>query len=195
MFIAERVYYLEITRDFIAMGPRNHPEDPGGESLSELSARQMWSSLGLAGRIRTARSLPGYVRMIDAASGDWPSIFASIEKEGDKPTSMWGATAKAMVMGAYQISSYRSTLIAIHIERFRLAHAGQLPDALAQLPNASDLPRDPFTGKALLYVKTPDGYCVFSAGRGHPEDSSVDREQDPVEWSRRWGTHIRTAFP
>jgi hypothetical protein len=195
MFIAERVYYLEITRDFIAMGPRNDPQDPGGETLTELSKRQMWSSLGLAGRIRTARNLPRYVRLIEAASGDWPGLFASIEKEGEKPASIWGGITKTMVMGAYQISSYRSALLAIQIERFRLAHAGQLPDSLAQLPNAGDLPRDPFTGNPLLYVKTPDGYCVLSAGRGHPEDSNVDRDKDPVEWSRRWGIHIRTTSP
>ena len=58
------------------------------------------------------------------------------------------------------------------------------------------IPKDPFTGSALLYVKTSDGYCVFSAGRGHPEDDTrhIDREKDPIAWSERWGIHIRTSL-
>lgn len=188
MFIAERVYFLEIVRDAIAMGPRVNREDPNGPPLPYA----MWSSLGISGRVRAARSLPGYGGVIAAAGGDWPGIFAAIQKEADKPASIWGKnTVTSMRVCACQISVYRSTLIAIEIERFRLAHAGQLPASLAQLANAGEFPKDPFTGNSLLYVKTADGYCVFSAGRGHTEDSNVDRDKDPIAWSKRWGTHIR----
>jgi hypothetical protein len=124
-------------------------------------------------------------------------MFTAIQTDASKPASEWDkiispTVVKAMFLFTRDLSVYRSTLIAIQIERYRLAHAGQLPDSFAQLPTAKDFPKDPFTGNALLYVKTPDGYCIFSAGRGHPEDSKVDRDKDPVEWSRRWGTHIRT---
>ena len=147
-----------------------------------------------------AKGLPTYARYIDAASGDWPAIITAVQAVADKPASVWDQISgpsftTAMVYHGRGLSTYRSTLIAIQIERFRLAHAGQLPDSFAQLPNANDFPKDSFTGNALLYVKTPDGYCVFSAGRGHPEDSKVNRDKDPVEWSRRWGTHIRIPSP
>jgi hypothetical protein len=194
MFIAERVFFLEITRDAISMGPGRNRAETDTEGPAFPNA--MWSSLGIAGRVIAAKSLPNHARLISAASGEWPEVLTAVEKDTTKSASWWDkvispSLVNAMVLQGRQLSVYRATLIAIEIERFRLSHGGQLPDSLAQLSSGGDLAKDPFTGKSLLYVKTADGYCVFSAGRGQPEDGGGDRDKDPVAWSKRWGMHIR----
>lgn len=196
IILAERVYMLEIMRDIITLGSRTNADEPNGPSLPERQIMRSSLGLRLGGRIMTANSLPDYARFINAASGDWPVVINVLQLETNKPASHLASIRReswlrAIVMAARQVSNYRSSQIAVRIEHFRLAHGGQLPDSLAQLPNSSDLPKDPFTGNDLLYVKIPDGYCIFSAGRGNPEDSNVDREKDPVAWSRRFGIHIR----
>ncbi len=199
MFLAERVYYLETMRYVIANSRNVDPEGGDGPAIPE---RESWMQLGITGRVWVAKGLPIYARYIAAASGDWPGIITAMQRIADQPSSIWDeitgpSFAHTMVNYARSLSTYRSTLIALQIERFRRTHGGQLPDSLAQLPGAADFPNDPFTGNAFLYVKTPDGYCVFSAGRGNPKDDTrnIDREKDPVGWAERWGTHIRTLAP
>jgi hypothetical protein len=190
MFVAERVFFLEIVRNAISMGTGE--VQPDGASVPP----KMWSSLGISGRITAARGLSNYVRRLRAAGDDWPGMFHAIQLDTSDSARLWEEdTARSMVLLAKQISVYRSAIAAIEVERFRRAHGGQLPDSLSQLPNADELPGDPFTGRPLMYIKTADGYCVFSAGRGHPEDSNVDRDKDPITWSERWGIHIGVRAP
>ena len=199
MLLAERVYYLETMRYLIADSRQPAPDGSDGPAIPE---RDSWTHLGLVGRVWVAQGLPTYARYVTAASGDWPAIMTNMQHVTDTPANIWDKVSGLsfngpMVTYARGISIYRSTLIALQIERFRRAHNGALPDSLDQLPGASDLPMDPFTGKPFLFVKVADGYCVFSAGRGNPQDDSrhIDRDQDPVAWSQRWGAHIRTTTP
>lgn len=67
-----------------------------------------------------------------------------------------------------------STVLAI--ERFRLAHAGTLPDSLAQLAPAwlDKVPTDPFDGKPLHYTKHGASYVVYSVGSDRLDGGGAD---------------------
>ena len=66
------------------------------------------------------------------------------------------------------------------VEQFRLSH-DRLPDSVEELTGghpatstgkAQAWPVDPFTGKGMVFRKTPSGYKVFSlglTGKEHPE--------------------------
>ncbi len=199
IFIAERVYALELNRNLLAGGIEISPPSPEEPLLPE---REHFASLGVVGRVMVAQTLGFQARCIDAASGDWPTNLNTMQQVADSATSIFAkilapSLTHAMVVYGHSLAAHRSAVIAIQIERYRLAHNNQLPDSLAQLADAATLPTDPFTGKPLLYIKTPDGYCVMSAGRNHPEDDSrhIDRDADPIRWSERWGVHIHTTVP
>lgn len=60
----------------------------------------------------------------------------------------------------------RSALLALAVERYRLAHGGALPkslDAITPSENTADL-SDPFDGQPLRYRIKPKGYVVYSVG-------------------------------
>ena len=71
----------------------------------------------------------------------------------------------------------RAALTAIAIERFRLAHGGELPDQLGALvptflPN---VPEDPFDGEKLRFAKLDRGYVVYSVGRDREDNNGTER--------------------
>ena len=197
VFLAERVYAMERMRNLIAHGTPATPED---SNLPTLPERQTWAEFGMTGRLMVAYALPIYVRYIDVASKDWPELIPAIQDIADKPNSIWDkidspSLTRSIILSARSMACYRSTLVALRIEIYRLAHNGQLPQNIEQLPDFSGLPTDPFTGRPLMYLTVPDGYCIFSAGRGNPNDDSTNRDADPIKWSSRWGIHIRTNPP
>jgi hypothetical protein len=197
IFVAERVYALELNRNLIANGTEL---PPASEDEPLLPERQHFASLGIMGRIMVAKMMGFQARTIDAAGADWPENLAAMQRVADSATSIFDkilapSFGHAMVSYGQTLASHRSTRIAVQIELFRRTHNNQLPTSLTDLPDAGSLARDPFTGKSLLFVKTPEGYCVMSAGRGNPNDDSrkIDRDADPVRWSERWGIHVRHA--
>jgi len=74
-------------------------------------------------------------------------------------------------------ATLRTTLAALAVERWRLAHDGQLPDSLTVL--SPDLlpesPTDPFTGEALRYQRRARGFVVYSLGPDRRDDAGKPR--------------------
>ncbi len=71
-------------------------------------------------------------------------------------------------------ASLRTAVAALAIERHRQAHGG-LPESLDQLvPDYLDaVPTDPFTGDPMKYVKSADGYTVYSVGDDLTDDGGT----------------------
>ena len=69
---------------------------------------------------------------------------------------------------ARQLAALANAQAAVALERWRLAHPGRLPDALAELVPAylAAVPLDPFDGQPVRYRKLPAGYVVYSVGTG-----------------------------
>jgi ABC-type transport system involved in multi-copper enzyme maturation permease subunit len=72
----------------------------------------------------------------------------------------------------------RAASIGLAIERFRLSHAGHLPDELEDLVPSfiAEVPCDPFDGQPIRYKKMPNGYRVYSVGRNGQDDGGAEQE-------------------
>lgn len=62
------------------------------------------------------------------------------------------------------------------VERWRVSHAGKLPDSLEQLAPQylHKVPLDPFDSHPLRYKKLPRGYVVYSIGADQKDDGGAE---------------------
>ncbi len=192
MFLAERVYYLEVTRNIVGgsrelqsanVSETNYPQLPGAPP----------SSVPL--RIIVAQSLPVYGRFIEAAARGWPGMLdaAKVIDAVRLRMDFFGrlvapAFTRSVTTAARLEAQLRSAIVAARIERYRLA-TGRLPDSLQQLPDAQTLPADPFTGGPLIYRKTADGYCVY----GLDEDRRDAGGENLNQRGPNWGIAVQVA--
>ncbi len=74
----------------------------------------------------------------------------------------------------------RAALTAIAIERYRLSHAGRLPENLSALvpEYLASVPKDPFDDRELRFEKLERGYAVYSVGPDFTDDNG---EPEPKE--------------
>lgn len=75
----------------------------------------------------------------------------------------------------------RTALVALAIERFRLANHGKLPDQLSSLVPAflDKVPIDPYDGQPLRYKRTDNGYIVYSIGPDATDDGGIEPPPGP----------------
>jgi hypothetical protein len=68
---------------------------------------------------------------------------------------------------------------ALAIERFRLSNGGRLPETLEALTPSflEEIPKDPFDGKPLRYVRKNKGYLIYSIGPDLVENHGMTREE------------------
>ncbi|MEX0866999.1 MAG: hypothetical protein WD030_06535, partial [Pirellulales bacterium] len=68
---------------------------------------------------------------------------------------------------------------AIALAQYRAAH-GEYPDKLAQLAPefAAEEPKDYFTGQPLKYLRTAEGYHLYSVGPNGQDNGGLDAKQD-----------------
>jgi hypothetical protein len=85
------------------------------------------------------------------------------------------ALGKSIDRDAENSARLRTAATALGIERYRLKHAGRLPEALAVLvPECLPaVPIDPFSGEALQYRKRDKGFVVYSVGADRQDDGGV----------------------
>ena len=64
------------------------------------------------------------------------------------------------------------------MERFRIAHDGKLPSALAELvpQYLAAVPTDPFDGKPLRFRPLAKGFVVYSLGEDGDDDGGRPRK-------------------
>lgn len=90
---------------------------------------------------------------------------------------------------------------AIALAQYRAAH-GEYPDKLAQLvPEfAEQEPQDLFTGQPLKYIRTAEGYQLYSVGPNRQDDGGLDANQDDTGTLDRdlhddWGITVPRPLP
>jgi hypothetical protein len=67
-------------------------------------------------------------------------------------------------------------LVALDLVAWKQAH-GKYPAALAELPNADKLPRDPFNEKPFGYRLTDEGFMLWSVGPDGKDDGGKTFEE------------------
>jgi hypothetical protein len=121
-----------------------------------------------------------------------PGVIDATEAIANEPRSNWElfariaapSFARSVDTGARLVATLRSTIVALRIERFRLAN-GRLPDSLNQLTDAKTLPGEPFTGEDLIYRRKPDGFYVYGLENGR------DTGGEPLNGQgSNWGIHV-----
>ena len=96
------------------------------------------------------------------------------------------ALQKAFGRDALRSAHVRNAVVALAMERFRVANAGNLPETLSALVPAylKELPVDPYDGKPVRYKRREKGYIVYCVGPDEKDDGGVERpakakETDP----------------
>lgn len=90
------------------------------------------------------------------------------------------ALSNAITKEASSFAYLRTSIAAIAVERFRLAH-GQLPENLNELVPQfiSAVPIDPFDGQPLRYHRLSKGYVIYSIGSDGQDDGGREK---PADW-------------
>lgn len=192
VWIAERVYSLEIMRNLIS-SPRIldaalQDRPPIAESWPNSFALSPFVRSMALDHIRT------YSKWIEASVNDWPEALDAIEESDEESwigmfaRMLRPSIERAVVLTGSSIAEVRSARLALMIERYRRSK-GSLPAKLEEVEAASggELPRDPFTGRGLIYLKTSDGYKVYSVGENRKDDGGklIGRKANDC------GVHIR----
>lgn len=88
-----------------------------------------------------------------------------------------GETYPLLATEAEMVASVREAKAVLAIERWRLSHAGSVPDSLSALKPGflSELPVDPFDEKPLRYKKLERGYVVYSIGPDFTDDNGMPK--------------------
>jgi hypothetical protein len=190
MFYAERVYQLQIGRNYF-------PEDITSQLLPDsapnLPERIKLSSTFL-GRFRIRRKSTAFLgdvtKLLSASRQPWPaplSAFDNVSQSTIKSSPVISSGIQFIQLNAEIQVQLRSTMLSIMIERYRISHGGKMPESLEMLVPAycENVPLDPFTGTSLLYSSNEKGYVVYSAYVNRRDDngsiSPKSNEEKPLD--------------
>jgi hypothetical protein len=133
------------------------------------------------GTHRVVEQLETLKRLLEAASAPWPDridavvaidaralsdfVFGPVEIDRDRLEAIFVRSVPALAVN-------RAMRIAVAVEQYRRDHGEQMPpDVDALVPAYLDsVPLDPFTGKALRFVKEADAYVAYSLGSNRQDD-------------------------
>jgi hypothetical protein len=192
MFVAERVYLLEVSRNLIR-GQRglelgDAPSLPESAQFSSVRARPIL-------RMMTVGQLRMYEQYISAARKGWPEALTAMKAVREPWCGILGAFVRisrptldrTAVLFGRTIGEVRAAEVAVVVERYRVAN-GRLPKSLDELRDFAgrDLPSDPFTGKGLVYRPQGEGFMVYSVG-----DDGLDDGGPLQEPEKDWGIVVR----
>lgn len=84
--------------------------------------------------------------------------------------------SKVAERDAFMRGYLRVAMAGVAVERWRLAHGGEIPDSLdAVIPSfLSAVPLDPYDGRPLRFKKLPRGYVVYSIGPDRKDDGGKE---------------------
>ena len=194
MFLAERVYQMEIGRNLI---PANIASRLLQDKVPYLSERlslpsSFWTRMRI--RQKSARYLQDMAWLITVARRPWPepldAIAGNVPESMKKSSKLLSNSSVLIHLTAGTVAAVRCAMLAVVIERYHHSH-GELPDSLDNLaPTYIDtIPLDPFTGRKLLYSHNEETYVVYSTGINRRDDSGSVKpksdEQSPLDWGFR----------
>ncbi len=86
--------------------------------------------------------------------------------------------SRVTMLDVRAIAQLRTAQTAVAIERYRLSN-GRLPETLAELVPAylDAVPKDPFDGRDIRYIKRDAGFVVYSIGEDESDDGGVEKQR------------------
>lgn len=198
MFYAERVYQLQIGRNYF---PDKLVSELLPDSAPNLPERIKLSST-FWGKFRIRRRSTKFYRdlssLISTARNPWPeplNAFDNMIQFADQTVSIIPIGRNFIMRYAETLVYVRTALLALMIERYRGSHEGQFPESLDVLvPTYNEsIPSDPFTKNKLLYKHDEKGYIVYSVFRNRRDDkgsiNAKTKEEPPLDLGYRIGLY------
>ena len=104
--------------------------------------------------------------------------------------------SKVPARDAEDHAALRTARTALAVERWRLAHNGELPESLAALVPRflTAIPEDPFDGKPLRFKKPRIGYIVYSIGPNLQDDGGAERMPHSTKATREQRNRYDLTF-
>jgi len=200
MFLAERVYQIEVARNLI---PKDITSRFLPDKVPDLPERiPLPASRWVRLRIRqgSVRYLRDMAWLITASRRPWPEpldVIAGNASESTEKSSRLISSGATFARSAGEILAFvRCNTVAIAIERYRRCH-GELPGSLDDICGTyiDSIPSDPFTGKKLLYSYDGKSYVVYSVGINRKDDGGTFRPKANEKSPPDRGLRIRLREP
>ncbi len=148
------------------------------------------------------RQLEQYAHLIAASRAPWPGrINRVLEMIGPARSTIAEAYVRFLTSSsgwithpdperrrrqlhssALDLAGIRTARVAVAVERYRRANAGEPPSTLAALVPTylNAIPIDPFSGEPVRYRATGSDYVVYSHGIDGKDDEGAEAEAPPV---------------
>ena len=192
VFLAERVYMLELWRNLIA--PQRRLELGDAANLPDTAPPSNFLSRPMF-RMMMVRQLQMYDQYISASGKKWPEFRDAMRACKQPSSGIFGVFVQILApsfdqchrLAGRAVGSLRSAEVAVKVERYRLAN-GRLPKSLDELRQFTgiDLPSDPFTGRDLVFKSQGDAFMVYSIGEDRSDDGG------PLQQPQKdWGVSVR----
>jgi len=190
VFLAERVYQIGVTKNYIPKKTISQLLSNDTTDLPEKIPNPRSILTFIRIRRETIRFLSDTTHFINDSRKPWPKILNSFAdhppEPGDSGNTLFQKKAdKFSKITAKSLVAIRCTMLAIGIERYRLAN-GKLPLSLDNIYPSyiNSIPIDPFTGQKLLYRFNAEKYVIYSAGTNLKDDGGLivlqtDQENPP----------------
>jgi hypothetical protein len=191
--IGERAFFISSLSDPNGLIAASRVSPPSGieEVASEVFLQPLARLSGFWQRdlrfgIDALTTYVGWARLPDPqrvhATTNWDRMMVQAKNGYYVMTGMLlPAMEKFISKDANHRAQVRTALVALAIERFRLANNGQLPDQLSSLVPAflDKVPIDPYDGQPLRYKRTDKGYMVYSIGPDSVDDGGIEPPAGP----------------
>jgi hypothetical protein len=187
--VGERAFFIAALSDpagYLAAN-RGRPPSGFGEIVSDVFVQPLTQFSGFWRRdlrfgIDALTTNIAWARLPDPqrfyASTNMPAMAAQATSGRYILTALFlPALDKFVLRDASHRAQARTALVALAIERFRLANNGKLPDQLSSLvPKYLDkVPVDPFDGKPVRFKQLKTGYVVYCIGADEKDDGGAER--------------------
>lgn len=201
--LGERVLSADVVSSLPRLAALMDQSDSGGgqdtSSAGNVSlVMSFWQMSGLAQTDHLCL-LGVFDKAITAAALDLPeglktyeAAFAGLDT-GRRPglstlvsRMLLPALSRSLAQQAAADARRRCAETALSIERFRLSNDGRLPETLQALAPTflAELPKDPFDGNALRYVRKNTGYLIYSIGSDQIDNQGMTREEAKNSYAR-----------
>jgi ABC-type transport system involved in multi-copper enzyme maturation permease subunit len=174
------------------------PRTPG--ALEQLRMQIQSRVRDLTGA--SARDFINYLEALDEfnriVQTPWPERFQKARRLGaekpgvnpdgnpDRPFDSKRVFDSLISPNAEFAARCRTAMVSLAIERFRLRHAGRLPETLEELVPEfmAAVPCDPIDGRPIRYKPLSKGYRVHSIGKNEQDDVAVAQAAPPPQKGR-----------